>query len=71
MTSEQICDTKIDCPKAQDEEELMCFYHRPVSHLKKYILIILVKLAAFSARILMGIIEKFRGQLLVCKRNSR
>ena len=32
VTSDQICDTKIDCPKAQDEEELMCFYHRPVSH---------------------------------------
>ena len=31
VTSEQICDTQIDCPDAHDEDELMCFYHRPVS----------------------------------------
>ena len=69
MTSDQICDTKIDCPKAQDEEELMCFYHRPVSIFFNYL--ILVKLAAFPAGILIGIIEKFRSQLVFCKRNSQ
>ena len=31
VTSEQICDTRIDCPNGHDEEDLMCFYHRPVS----------------------------------------
>jgi hypothetical protein len=31
VTSEQICDSRIDCPNGHDEEELMCFYHRPVS----------------------------------------
>ena len=31
VTSEQFCDTKVDCPNGQDEDVLMCFYHRPVS----------------------------------------
>ena len=33
VKAEQICDTRIDCPNAKDEDEFMCFYHRPVSYL--------------------------------------
>ena len=36
VTSEQICNDENDCPNGQDEDELMCFYHRPVSFCKPY-----------------------------------
>ena len=31
ITFEQLCNTQKDCPQGDDEDELMCLYHRPVS----------------------------------------
>ena len=31
ISIEQLCNSRVDCPNGEDEDETMCLFHRPVS----------------------------------------